>query len=88
MSVRTSPHLDSDTDPVTGEPRLAHLVAPRDGVPGHGRVLEARIHGLPVQAMCGAVLVPSHDPRRCRTCPRCLELFRASTGAEDGWQDA
>jgi hypothetical protein len=86
--VRTAPLRDVEIDPLTGSPRRAHLVPPQGGLPGHVLVLQARIEGTPVTALCGLVLVPSHDPRSYPTCSRCLEVFRATTGAEDGWHEA
>ena len=88
MTGSTTTRPDVEIDPLTGEPRRAHLVAPRDGTPGHVLVLEARVLGLPVETLCGLVLVPSRDPRGFPDCSRCLEVFRETTGSDTGWRDA
>lgn len=38
-------------------------------------VIEARINGTPVQAICGYVWVPSKDPRNYPVCSKCLEIY-------------
>lgn len=38
-------------------------------------VLEARINGTPVTALCGYTWVPSRDPQKHPVCPKCMEMF-------------
>jgi hypothetical protein len=53
--------------------RFAHIVF----VPGRDAgavVLEARISGTPVTALCGKRWVPQRDPQRFPLCPTCKEI--------------
>lgn len=79
---------DVEMDPTTGEPRLSHIVPPKDGKEGHVLVMEARIEGTAVTALCGHVLVPSRNPENFPNCQRCIEVFKANTGESDGFRDA
>lgn len=85
--MTTSTDLVHEIDPQTGWRRTSHIVPPSRDRAGHVRVMEARVLGLPVTALCGHVLVPSRDPRTLPDCARCLEVFREMTGCEDGWVD-
>lgn len=78
----------TDLDPVTGEPILSHIVKPKDGRPAAELVMEARIYGTPVEALCGHVWVPSRDPKQHPVCQQCMELFKEATGENDGWQES
>lgn len=87
VGTSTLERTDTEIDPTTGEPRLSHLVPPKDGVPGHVRIMEARIEGTSLKALCGHVLTPSRDPQNYPTCQKCVEVFKQKTNHEDGWQD-
>lgn len=50
---------------------------------GATKALQARFAGTPVETLCGTALVPSQDPRRRATCPRCLAVLKELTGADD-----
>ena len=56
--LRTRPQLDTDIDEVVepGEPAHAHIVKVEPGESAAAKVLEARIYGIPVEALCGHVL--------------------------------
>jgi len=49
-------------------------------------VLEARVMGTPITALCGHTWVPSRDPAKYPVCPKCVEIlefvadFRGITG--------
>ena len=47
-----------------------------------GVVLEARVLGLPVEALCGKKWVPNRDPARFPVCPTCAELAKGMRGAK------
>lgn len=38
-------------------------------------VLEARVNGTPLAALCGHIFVPSRDPIRYPPCDKCVEIF-------------
>lgn len=79
---------DTEIDPTTGEPRLSHIIPPKDGKEGHVRIMEARIEGTPLTALCGHIVVPSRDPKAFPNCQRCIEIFKANTGEEEGFRDS
>jgi hypothetical protein len=92
--VRTLTVTQTDIDPTTGQPRLAHIIAPEHDL--HGRLLrtgveiamEARVHGQEITAICGWRLQPSRDSRRLKACGECSRRFREATGRHDGWVEA
>lgn len=61
-------------EPKTGEPEAAHIVKFDDGDP-LAKVMEARVYGTPVKALCGAVFVPQRDPTRLPLCQACKEIY-------------
>lgn len=71
--------------PETGEPELSeedpwytHIVGPIwEGdvkIDGPTRVTEAAVLGIPIEAICGFVWVPSRDPNRYPLCPKCKAI--------------
>lgn len=79
-----------DTDEVleTGEPKNAHIVKAGPGENGAAKVLEARIYGTPIEALCGYVWVPSRDPKQlplCQECKAIYDMYRAfNEGLNEG----
>lgn len=69
--------------PETGSPRVAHIVKP-DGGDAAAKVLEARIHGTPVVALCGEVFVPQRDPTKLPLCAPCKEIYEVYRAFNDG----
>lgn len=66
----------------TGEPVAAHIVN-SDGGDAVARVVEARVYGTPLEALCGVVFVPQRDPTRlpmCGICKDIYETYRAFNG--------
>jgi hypothetical protein len=71
---------DVDVTPETEEPAAAHIVKVKPGESATAKVMEARIYGTPIEALCGFVWVPSRDPRQlpvCQECKSIYELYRA-----------
>jgi hypothetical protein len=70
---------DVDLDPVetteTGEPTSAHIVKTKRGENAAAVVLEARIMGTPIEALCGFVWVPSRDPKQLPLCEECKSIY-------------
>jgi hypothetical protein len=66
----------------TGEPEVAHIV--RSGGDAAARVLEARIYGTPLEALCGEVFVPRRDPTKLPVCPVCREIYDVYRAVNDG----
>ena len=63
-----------DEEARTGEPEVAHIVR-SDGGGAPTKVLEARIYGTPVEALCGVVFVPQRDPTRLPMCAACKDIY-------------
>jgi len=77
-SVQTRPAEvlpDSDITPQTGEPVVAHIVKTEPGENAAAKVLEARINGTPLEALCGHVWVPSRDPKQVPMCQKCKDIY-------------
>jgi hypothetical protein len=65
----------TERTPETGEPIVAHIVKTGPDEDAAAKILEARIHGTPVEALCGHVWVPSRDPRQLPLCEACKEIY-------------
>lgn len=81
----TTPATDLDTE--TGEPVVAHIVKVGPGETAVAKVLEARINGTPVEALCGHVWVPSRDPKQLPLCQACKEIYEMYKVFNDGLRD-
>ena len=57
---------DGDAD------RVAHYVA-------KDRIMESRITGRPVVALCGKIWVPKRDPSQYPVCPDCRRIYESMT---------
>ena len=64
-----------DYEPETSEPIVAHIVKTEPGEDATAKVLEARIYGTPLEALCGHVWVPSRDPKQVPMCQACKEIY-------------
>ncbi len=78
-SVATKPHHE----PRTGEPEVAHIVKSTGG-DAAARVVEARVYGTPLEALCGAVFVPQRDPSRLPLCATCKDIYDAYRAFNEG----
>ncbi len=65
---------ETDDEPRTGEPEVAHIVK-SDEANAAAKILEARIYGTPVEALCGVVFVPQRDPKRLPVCAACKDIY-------------
>ena len=81
--------LDSETDEVTetGEPISAHIVKTKRGQNAAAVVLEARVMGTPIEALCGFVWVPSRDPKQLPVCEKCKGVYEMYKAFNDGLRD-
>ena len=88
-SVASLPTLTPDTDEVlqTGEPTAAHIVKTDPGESATAKVLEARIYGTPLTALCGYVWVPSRDPKQLPVCQECKSIYEMYKAFNDGLPD-
>ena len=81
--------LDPDTEEVTetDEPTAAHIVKVGPGKSAAAVVLEARVMGTPVEALCGFVWVPSRDPRQLPICEKCKSIYALYREFNEGLND-
>ncbi len=78
-----------DTEEVleTGEPAMAHIVKTEPGETAAAKVLEARIYGTPIEALCGHVWVPSRDPKQLPLCQKCKDVYDMYKSFNGGLND-
>ncbi len=87
LPARTRPELDTDEELQTGEPTVAHIVKTKKGENAAAKVLEARIYGTPLEALCGHVWVPSRDPKQLPLCETCKSIYEMYKVFNDGLND-
>ena len=75
---------NTDLVPETGEPVSAHIVKTEPGADAAAKVVEARIYGTPLEALCGHVWVPSRDPKQLPLCEKCKEIYEVYRLFNDG----
>ena len=78
---------DTEHVPQTGEPTAAHIVKTEPGESAAAKVLEARIYGTPLEALCGHVWVPSRDPKQLPICEKCKGIYEMYKAFNDGLRD-
>ncbi|MGH9280065.1 MAG: DUF3039 domain-containing protein [Acidimicrobiales bacterium] len=76
LSTGVEERVDTHRDdvPQTGEPQAAHIVKSTEG-DATAKVLEARIYGTPLEALCGVVFVPQRDPKQLPMCEACKDIY-------------
>ena len=75
---------ETEQVPQTGEPVSAHIVKTEPGENAAAKVLEARIYGTPLEALCGHVWVPSRDPKQLPLCEECKSIYEMYRAFNDG----
>ena len=75
---------DLDEVPETLEPLAAHIVKVHDGESATAKVLEARIYGTPLEALCGHTWVPTRDPKQLPLCEACKSIYEMYRAFNDG----
>ena len=76
------PDVDERVEP--GEPKQAHIVKVDPGESAAAKVLEARIFGTPLEALCGHTWVPSRDPKQLPLCEACKSIYEMYRAFNDG----
>ena len=66
---------------------VAHIVRTLPGEDAAAKVLQARIEGTPLEALCGHVWVPSRDPKQLPVCQRCKDIYEMYRSFNDGLDD-
>jgi len=85
MTIETIPNTEEVLE--TGEPASAHIVKTDPGENAAAKVLEARIYGTPLEALCGHVWVPSRDPKQLPVCEKCKGIYEMYKAFNDGLRD-
>jgi len=83
--VETIPETDHVPQP--GEPKAAHIVKTEPGESAAAKVLEARIYGTPLEALCGHVWIPSRDPKQLPLCEECKSIYEMYRIFNEGLND-
>lgn len=72
LDVLTEVEVTTDS----GQPTHTHIVDRGDDQrTAAAIVMEARINGTPLTALCGHIFVPSRDPYKFPPCPKCMEIY-------------
>lgn len=79
------PDVEEIVEP--GKPAHAHIVKVEPGESATAKIVEARIYGTPVEALCGHVWVPSRDPKQLPICPECKSVYEMYRAFNDGLPD-
>ena len=82
LPARTEPLLDQELE--TAEPIVAHIVKTEPGESAAAKVMEARIYGTPLEALCGHVWIPSRDPKQLPLCDKCKDIYETYRMFNDG----
>jgi hypothetical protein len=85
--VRTDVDQQEDVRTEEGTPAAAHIVKTERGENAAAKVLEARIYGYPVEALCGHRWIPSKNPANYPLCQACKEIYGAYQAFNDGLSD-
>ena len=70
----------------TGPPDAAHIVK-ADGGDAAAKVVEARVYGTPLEALCGVVFVPQRDPTKLPLCATCKDIYETYRAFNEGLPD-
>ena len=86
LPARTEPLLDQELE--TAEPIVAHIVKTEPGESAAAKVMEARVYGTPLEALCGHVWVPSRDPKQVPMCQNCKEIYDTYRAFNEGLNES
>ena len=75
---------DTEHVPQTGEPIAAHIVKTDGDESAAAKVLQARIEGTALEALCGHRWVPSRDPKQLPLCAKCKDIYDTYRAFNDG----
>jgi len=79
--------LETENVAQTAKPDAAHIVKTDPGENAAAKVLEARIMGTPIEALCGYVWVPSRDPKHLPLCEDCKSIYEMYRAFNEGLND-
>lgn len=79
---------DAEVTPDTDQPHHAHIVKVGPGESATAKVMEARVYGTPLEALCGFVWIPSRDPKQLPMCQECKSIYDTYRVFSDGLNDS
>lgn len=82
--TRTTTDRRGEPAPATGEPECSHIVKTDGEESAAAKVLQARIEGTPLEALCGHRWIPSRDPKQLPLCAKCRDIYDAYRAFNDG----
>ena len=90
MSTQTADAVEIRREhvPQTGEPECAHIVKTDSDESAAAKVLQARIEGTPLEALCGHRWVPSRDPKQLPLCAKCKDIYDTYRAFNDGLNES
>lgn len=74
---------ETDERTETEDGPVAHIVRTKPGEDAAAKVLEARIEGTPLEALCGHTWVPSRDPKQLPVCQKCKDIYEMYRSVND-----
>jgi hypothetical protein len=75
MGIDILERPDVDNVRSTESGKVSHIVKAKPDKSAQALVMEARVFGFPVEALCGYTWVPQRDPGRFPICQACKEIF-------------
>ncbi|MFM8507090.1 MAG: DUF3039 domain-containing protein [Actinomycetota bacterium] len=90
LSTQTADAVETRREhvPQTGEPECAHIVKTDGDESAAAKVLQARIEGTPLEALCGHRWVPSRDPKQLPLCAKCKDIYDTYRAFNDGLNES
>lgn len=79
VSTSTLERTDSDLRTGAGEGHYTHIVPGDDKHTGIELVMQARVNGTAVTALCGHTWIPSRDAKKYPICSRCKAIYDAAS---------
>ena len=74
--------LDTEESEQLGNSECAHIVKEENGN-GAAKVMESRVYGTPLEALCGYVWVAQKNPDSLSVCEKCKEIFEMERMFDD-----
>ena len=77
----------SEVETTMEKDKCAHIVKTKKGEDATTVVLEARVMGNVLEALCGFKWVPSKDPKNLPVCEDCKAIYEAYKSVNDSLND-
>lgn len=77
----------SEVETSQDKENCAHIVKVRGNESALAKVLDARINGVLLEALCGFKWIPSKNPENLPVCEACKEIYEAYKSFNEGLND-